>query len=233
MSTAAVVPSPPPQQELQKKATFWVDLARSLQVTTPFEYEMAAEHLKTIKALGDEVDNTFDPIIKKAHEAHAEALAQKRKVRDPLTLAEGIIKSGMGAFTDEEKRKSQEDARLRRQEQERIAAEEREREIIEAETAGVSAEEVKVITEAPLRMAPIVSTPYIPRVSGIAPRENWKYEVTNKLLLDQFIAKNPQFSNLTSPNSAAIGGIVRSLKAATNIPGVKVWSESNISSRRS
>jgi hypothetical protein len=207
--------------------------ARTFQVTDVETYRRAAEQMLVIKALRSEVNEVFDPIIADANRAHKTALAQKAKVDSPLAEAEELYKVKMGAYDDDQRRIQREEERRRRELAERQAAEEREREIEDAEKQGATVDEIKVIAEAPLRVAPVIVTPAVPRVAGISSRENWKWEVEDKLKLDRFIAANPMYSNLTVVNSSAVTNLVRSLKSATKIPGIKVWPESNIAGRRS
>jgi hypothetical protein len=218
---------------LAESADARIEEARAFQVTDSNTYRLAADKLLTIKALRGEVDEAFDPIIADAHRAHKTAIAQKAKVDSPLAEAEELYKIKMGAYDDDQRRIQREEERRRREQAERQAAEDREREIEDAERQGATVEEIKVIVEAPLRVAPVIVTPAVPKVAGISSRENWKWEVDDKQKLDRFIAANPMYSNLTVVNSAAVTNLVRSLKSATKIPGIKVWSESNIAGRRS
>jgi hypothetical protein len=218
---------------LEARASVRIEEARAFQVVDAKTYRVAADQLLAIKALRSEADTIFDPIIAAAHLAHKTALAQKAKVDQPLAEAEDLYKVKIGAYDDDQRRIQREEERRRRELAERQAAEEREREIEQAEAQGATAEEVKVITEAPLRVAPVIVTPAVPKVAGISSRENWKWEVEDKQKLDRFVAANPMYSNLTVANSTAITSLVRSLKSATKIPGIKVWPETGIAGRRS
>jgi hypothetical protein len=217
---------------LTERASARIEEARAFEVTNAERYTRAAEELLAIKALRGEVDAVFDPIIADANKAHKTAIAQKAKVDSPLAEAEALYKSKMAAYEIEQRRLQQEEERRRRQEAERLAAFDREREIEDAEAQGAMAEEVKVMAEAPLEVAPVIVTPAVPRVAGISSSQLWKWEVTDKQKLDRFIASNPLYSNLTVPNAVAIGGMARSLKSAMKIPGIKVWPETNIAGRR-
>jgi hypothetical protein len=219
--------------KLAERANARIEEARSFRITDAKAYQRAAELLLAIKALRSEADQAFDPIIADAHKAHKTALAQKAKVDGPLAEAEVLYKAAMGTYETEQRRLRQAEERRLSEEAESLAAIEREQEIEEAEAAGATAEEVKVMAEAPLQIAPVVVTPNVQRIPGITKRELWKWEVTNKQALDQFIAANPQYSNLTTPNAVAIGGLARSLKSAMKIPGIHVWDAIAVSARRS
>lgn len=225
MSTTA------PEQQLSRQTAYWVEIAEHTEITDHPSYEMAAAHLQAIKALQDEANRTFDPIIQKAHAAHKEALAQKKRVCDPLTQAESLLKRSMGAYIQDQERIRREEERRLREDAEREAAEAREREIEAAEALGASVEEITVIAEAPLRRAPVVMTAPA-KVAGISAREIWKAEVTSLPALIKYVAAHPELQGLLSPNLPAINSLARSLRSALNMPGVRVWSESNIASRR-
>jgi hypothetical protein len=219
--------------QLAERADARIEEARAFQVINPKAYRQAAEKLLEIKALRAEVSAVFDDIIADAHKAHKTALAQKAKVDSPLAEAEELYKVKMGAYDDDQRRIQREEERRGRELAERQAAEEREREIEQAEARGATAEEIQVMTQEPLRVAPVIVTPAVPKVAGISSRETWKWEVEDKQKLDKYIAANPMYSNLTIPNNAAITSLVRSLKSAAKIPGIRVFPETGIAGRRS
>ena len=194
--------------ELSRKTNFWVEVAEHTEIIDHPSYEMAAEHLQAIKALQAEADQTFDPIISKAFAAHKEALAQKKRITDPLTQAEGMLKRIMGAYAHEQAQLRMEEERLLREQAEREAAEEREREIEAAEIAGASVEEVAVIVEAPLLRRPVVMAAP-PRINGVSSREIWKAEVTDLNALVKYIATRPEYLNMLQPNMTAINSLAR------------------------
>lgn len=233
MATVAVVASDDPKAELTQQATNWVSVARTLAVKGAETYRCAAEYLLAIKALRTEADQAFDPIIADANRTHKTAIEQKRKVEGPLMEAERVLKTAMGAYEQEQRRVEETRRRELEEQARREALEQREYEIESAEIEGATREEIKSIAAAPVRVAPVTVPSNVPAVKGIVPRDSWRFEVTNKLALDKFIGTNPQFSNLTMPNSVAIGALVRSLRSAMQIPGIRVWNETNISARKS
>ena len=180
-----------------------------------------ADKLLGIKALRGEANKVFGPIIADAHRAHKTAIAQKAKVDDPLAEAEELYKSKMGAYDDDQRRIQREEER-RRQEQ--------------AERGGRSASAKSKMRKSKARQSTKSKSSrrrracrsggrHARRTEGRRHqlRENWKWEVDDKVKLDRFIAANPMYSNLTFVNSSAVTNLVRSLKSATKIPGIKVW----------
>ena len=221
-----------PGVALERKAMTWPDKARSLKVVDQVTYDCAADALKGIKDLRAELDAAFNPIIKKNREALETAREQKRKAADPLDEAERILKSMRIAYQQEQERVRQiEQARLNREAEERAAAD-RKREIEAAKVAGASRREVKALSEQPVFCAPITVAPAVQQAEGLSQRTVWKAEVQDIGKLVQHCCQNPQFMNLLEPNQVAINAMVRSLKNAAQIPGVRVWSETVESVRR-
>ena len=219
------------RDSLQRKTAFWIDLAEHVDVTDQPSVDMAAGHLQTITDLQREADSVFDPIISKAHQTHKEALAQKKNITAPLDAAEKIIKTKLAAYVQEQQRIQLAEERRLREIAEAEAAGEREREIEQAELLGASADEVAILTEAPLARRPVVVAPTV-KQTGFSARESWKAEVTNLEALVKYVATRPELSNLLAANMPAINALARSMRGALQIPGIKVWNESNIATIR-
>lgn len=227
-----VVTNPSTDVALEKRVDDRVEQARAFRVTDATSYKMAAAALIAIKALRQEVNEAFDSIIADANTAHKNAIAKKKQYAGPLIESEDLYNATMRAYIREQERIVEQEKHLRLSEAESEAAQKRDMEVEQAQFHGASDEELLVLTNAPLTLAPLPVASTIPKVAGIYTRETWKYEVTNKLLLDKFIAANPRFSYLTEPNATAFGALARTSKSATNIPGVRVWPETNIGSRK-
>jgi len=211
------------QTELTERALTVPEQANALIVTTSEQYEAAAEMLLNIKSLQKEINETFDPICKKAFDAHKEAVAQKKKVEAPLIEAERIIKPKMADYIAEQDR-------IKRAEEERLRAiaqkEEEDRRIAEAEQAAAEGkhEEAEAIISEEVYVAPVVVQKTTPNVSGISYRETWDYEIVD-------MSKIPREYWIL--DKVKISGVVRSMKGATNIPGVRVFSNKTVAAGRS
>lgn len=229
MTVATVIQMP----ELLERISTWPARARRAEVVDPDTLAVASEELKVVKALEAEVDNTFDPIIKKQYEAHNETVAQKKRHRLPLEEAESIYKSGIGGYLAEQERKRLEEQRRLEEEARQREAEALEAEIVQAEAEGASQAEVEAIIErGPVPAPPVVLPPVAKPVAGVSTRELWAAEVTDLAALVKYVAVNPQFIGLLSPNLTAINGMARSLKNVMKIPGVRVYSTTSVGARR-
>ena len=209
------------QKEITERALSVPDRAKSIIIKSNDDFVKAGEILTAIKSLRKEIDATFDPIITKAHEAHKEAIAQKKKVDAPLVEAEGIIKPRMAAWNAEQER-------LRREEEERLREiarkEEEERRLKEAIAAEQSGnkDEAEAILETPVQAPPVVVPKTTPKVAGVSFTKQWKFRITDP-------NKIPR--EYLTPDEVKIGGVVRALKDKANIPGVEVFSVDGVSGR--
>lgn len=203
-----------------EKALAFPDQARALRIADAATYQAACDFLKGIKALRTEIAETFEPHIKRAHEAHKALLKEKADAEAPLAEAERIAKSALVVYDQEQERIRREEERrlqaeMRRQEEERRLAE-----AVALEDAGESAE-AEALIEEPVFVPTVAVAPSTPKVAGISYRETWSAKVTDLAKLVKWVAANPQFAGLLSANMPALNGQARSLKAQMQIPGVE------------
>lgn len=99
---------------IEKEAQSALQVARNFKIVNNDQYTTAAERLKGLKGLMKQVADTFGPIITKAHEAHKEAVAQRKRHETPLLEAESIYKRAMLTYTTEQERQRQEQERKAR-----------------------------------------------------------------------------------------------------------------------
>jgi flagellar biosynthesis GTPase FlhF len=209
--------------EVKERALTIIEQANAIVITDNSAYNFAGVLWKNIKDLKDQVNNTFKPIIEKAHAAHKEALAQKAKIFDPLDAASRTVKSAMEKYDREQEAiRKAEEARLaeiaRKEAEERalldaIAAEE------EAKRNGATQEQATAEAEAiiaePVYVPPVVLPRATPKLQG-GPvfQKRWDFEVVNASLIPR---------QYLTVDLVKIRQIVTALKDQTNIPGVKVF----------
>jgi hypothetical protein len=202
-------------QEVTTRALSITEQGRAVIINNSDDYVAAGSLWTTIKGIMKQVDDSFDPIISKAHASHKEAVAQKAKIYDPLKSVYVYVKGVMSAWDVEQERiRKAEETRLRevarKAEEERLLTE-----AIAAESAGEK-EEAAAIMEEPVYVPPIVLQKAVPKVQGMSFRTIWKFRIKDvNAIPRQYMV----------PNEVAIGGVVRSLKASANIPGIEVYEE--------
>jgi len=202
-------------KEVETKAMSIVDQAKAVKVTDTATYTAAGSIWKSIGDMIKEVKDTFDPICEAAHRAHKQAVEKRSKFLDPLTATQKSVKGLMSAYDADQEQIRQEAERelreiARKEEEERQLAE-----ALEAERNG-DKEEMEVILEAPIYVPPVIVPKTTPKLQG-GPvyRTIWQFRITDA-------QKIPRAYLM--PDEVKIGGVVRALKEATNIPGVEAYS---------
>lgn len=224
----SVVLEPAIEGEILSVAT----TAKSFIVRSDEDLQTANDRLRSIKALMKAIDEGFDDVIARAHEAHKAAVAAKKRYYAPLQESEALIKRAMGAYHE---------AVLR--ERERIAREEREREeakareLAKAEALDRAAAESKDRAEAAtlrqmasesigqaaaLESIDTPSIPHRPQVEGTSFVDVWQFEVVDATLIPR---------TYLTVDLPAIGREVRIRKGDTRIPGVRVYATKSVRTR--
>jgi hypothetical protein len=218
-----------PMEEVRQEVMTIPDQAKLILVRDQASMTRASEFFLVIKGLRKKIEDTFGPIISKAFAAHKEAVAQRKKVEEPLVIAENWLNGQMTAYHQEQERirKAEED-RLRKEALEaelKRRQEEEERKMAEAaalEASGAKDEAEQLMNEAiQLKEEPLTiehEEPPTPRVEtkGIAMVTYWKFRITNESLIPR---------SYLVPDEEKIGGVVRAMKDKTNIPGIQAYPE--------
>lgn len=215
--------------EIAAESTTTLTAAQAFRITTADQFIESGDKLKGIKALSKKIDDTFDPHIKRAFEAHRSLVAEKKTHQGPLQTAEALIKRQIMSYQQDEERKRRE---LEAQAQE---AARKEREKLEARAAKAEASGKTEKAEALQMAAASVVTPIIanttPRVSGISTRTTYRAEVVDKMELVKAVAAGTVPLAALDVNTAYLNGQARLNKESLAYPGVKVVQETGIASR--
>ena len=214
-------------QKLSSAVDAWPAMAQALTVVDTVSYQVAADRLLDIKGLRAEIEATFGPIVKKAHEAHKEATGQRKRHEEPLKAAEGIIKARMGGWQRQEEQRAREEAArlaaeaLKRDEEARLVEAEALEAAGEAEAAG------RVLDKPPPAPPPPPPT-RVPQIKGIAGRDIWKVEVVDLMALVKAVAAGTVPLAAVEASGKVLGQQARSLQGEMKWPGVRVYSERSI-----
>lgn len=208
----------PDTKEVDSKALAAVKQAHSIVVQDAAGYEAASTFLIGLKELQKTIAETFDPVIKAAHEAHKAALAAKAKHSKPVEEAERIVKAKLVDYQEREAaRQREEEARLReaalREEQEQLARQ------VEFLIETGRPEEALALMDAPIEAPPVIVPEATPQVKGIVTREVWKFRIKDERLIPR---------EYMIPDMAKIGKVVRATEGKISIPGVEVYKEKEI-----
>lgn len=193
--------------------------ATEMVITDDISLNSANTFLISIKGMRMQINKAFDPIIKKAHDAHKEALATKKQFDHPLVEAELIIKSRISTYVAM--------LALRQREAEELAkkAEEERRQKLEAafkaDDAGDAEKAEDILKDVPPEATKAKYTPQ-PKLEGTSIRKIWKWELMDiKIVPLEYLQLD----------LVRIGREVRLHKEKAEIPGIRVYSEDLISTR--
>ncbi len=215
----------PELEEVSTEALTIQDKAKAVIVKDQESLSIANNMFLGIKAIRKKIADLMNPIIYSAHRSHKMALGKKAELEAPLITAEGWLNGQVTAYHQHiEKLRREEEEKARqaaiKAEMERRKAEEEARikAAAELEAAGAKEEanammqEAVEETEKPLEV--YVPPPETPKVvlTGATVKTTWTFEIVNEAIIPR---------QYLIPDMVKIGGIVRSLKGQTNIPGVK------------
>ena len=188
------------QLQVEGRALSAAEEAKGLTVTDQHSLDRAGGVLAAIKALRAEIAATFGPIIDKAHKAHKEAVAQRKKVESPLIAVEATLKRAVAAYTQEQARKAAE--------VEQVAE--------EMEEAGLG--DLAFREHVPKA-----------RTTGVSTSERWHAEVTDFMGLIRTVATGFTPSEALLPNMPYLNKRAVAEHEKLSIPGVKAVRETSVS----
>lgn len=212
---------------VKAEALTWPERAKALVVSDDATYTTAAETLQAIKALRTRIGETFDPHIKRAHDAHKALLREKQEAEAPLLDAETVIKRTLSDYQvaqerirREEERRLAEEARQREEQRRLEEAAALEREAKSTDDAALL-DEAMALIDTPVASMPVSLPRATPKVSGIVHRDNWTARVTSLIALVRFVAEHPEHVNLLTANQTALNALARAMKQNLAISGVQ------------
>ena len=199
--------------EIESTGVALVKRSREIVVRDAAGYEAAAAFLLVIRGYRDRVAETCDPVVQAALQAHRAAVAQRKTLDAPAEEAERIVKDTRRKWREIVERIAREEADRLQEEVRRRAEDEQLREAAAAEKAGDKAT-AQAILDAPTMVAPVIPASVVPKVAGFSVREDWKWRVVNPALIPR---------EYLIVDSARVGGVVRSMKDQTRIPGIEAY----------
>lgn len=206
-------------QKLEKEVVGFPDQASRIIVCDDKTLKGANDFVVAIKKMRKEVADTFNPIIEKAHKAHKEALAQKKKYEAPLIEAEKTIKLQIASYMSEleRKRREAEEAAKKAEEERQRLEEENLKKAKTLEAAGYYEDAENLKSEIPTP-API-DIPSSPKLEGtsISKIVKWRIKDFSQIPRDYLMI-----------DSAKITKAVKASKGEIRIPGIEVYTEDSV-----
>lgn len=203
-------------EDVEQKSLTIIEQAKAIKVYDADSYILAGNMFKSLSDMLKEIDAAFDENISMWNKGHKAAVAKKKNYYEPVDTGRRAVKKLMSDYDLEQERIRQAEQRrleeiARKEEEER-----RLQEAILAEESGQK-EEAQAILEEPVYVAPVVVAKTTPKMEG-GPvyRTVTKFKITDENLIPrQYLVAD----------LVKIGGVVRALKHAANIPGIQVYDE--------
>jgi hypothetical protein len=206
--------------ELKKESELVIGDAKQIaaSITSDAGLTAAAEFLVKIKGMRKKISDKFSPLTKSAYDTWKKIIALEKELDDPLLQAEStFLKPAMGKYQREQeqiRQKAQDELRLRMQQEEEDV---RMAQAVVQEQMGNKDVAEAIIAE-PVYVAPVI-LPKPEKTDGVSYKTIWRFEIVNEALIPR------QYMMVNQP---AIGAIVRAMKGATSIEGIKVFEETSV-----
>lgn len=218
--------------QVEQRGLALVGEAKALVIHDGGDYQRAGTMLRMVKDYLRKVADLCEPVVAAALAAHRAAVAQRTKLETPAKEAEGILKRAMVGYMEEMDRQQREaqhqaEAKAEAARQLLLAAEE-ERQVMAAMEAEASGHEERAtaILTAPVVLPPVLTPPVVlppkPTAAGVSFREDWDFEVVEAGMVPR---------EYLSVDLVKIRGVVRAMKGATTIPGIRVFSKKVVASK--
>ncbi|MCC6310394.1 MAG: hypothetical protein IT345_05705 [Trueperaceae bacterium] len=196
-------------------------------ITSAAQRAMVGERRVTINQFIKRVKDYFAPMKKAADDAHKVICQREKHTLSPAEADLAAHDRAMRAWDDDQARIA---AEARRRLEDQARKDEEARRLAEAlalEQEAHATGDTALLAEADALIAAPIETPVVivekavPKVAGLSSRETWTFQIVDE-------TKIPR--EFLVPDLTKIRGVVRAMKSATNIPGVRAYAEKSYAS---
>lgn len=220
----------PSQNALKAQADYFVEVANSLVVDSPVQYELAANQFRLVKEKKAQAETQRKAITQPIDAAKKAVMDLFRPYDEVYTSVENILKGKMIKYTQEQERIRLEQQAIANAEAAKERARlEKQAQRIEKKGDEDTAEALRVTAQ--VMVAPVVASA-TPVVKGISTRKTHKAEVVDILAFAQYIIANPQFKHMLQVNQVALNQYATMMKENAQMDGVSFKVEEVLVSRR-
>lgn len=208
------------KQEIETKAVAILTEAQAMVVIDRESYDKANAFSATATSLLWEIDGFCDPNIKRWHEGHKQAIAEKNAMTAPIEQAKRLVDGKMTAWYRAEQAKAE---AARKEAEEKARKEAEEKRLAEAEMlerlgmndAADSALSEPIIVER-------VAAPIVEKADGVFYRDSYSAKVVDLMALVKAVAAGSQPLAYLEANMVALNSAARTQKDTMQIPGIVV-----------
>lgn len=221
----------PAVSNVEQHAIALVDEARAIVIANDAQLQDASRFLRErCKAVQQEISETFDPIVSKAHSAHKEAVAQRDRHLRPVLEAERVVKAAIAAYSREQQDRQRRELLERQREAQVLAERERLERAVTLENQGRQPEALALLDK-PMPTAVVAVPRAVPKMEGTSISTLWSALVVDLAALIQAAAADPQYQNLLLPNQVALNALARAQKDNLRVAGVLAVTADSVRSR--
>lgn len=206
------------KQEVLKEISAVEQMASAIEVHNDEQYKTAGEFLKDLKRRQKEIEKKIEPFWRKSYEAYKEVNAFKSEALNPFKEAEKTTKDKMASYMMEvERRKREEEARIRELAKAEMEAKMREAEeaslIGDDEGAEIARAEASVMESAMSTTVEVAK----PTVGGVGQRKDWEIVSIDPEAVPISVAG----VEIRPVDEKAVIALIRGTKGKVSIPGVR------------
>ena len=224
--------------------------AMQVRVQDAMSYAAAAQMLKILQSARERAFSFLDPIREAIYRAYQVAQKKQKEALDPIDTAITHVKRAMASWQMEEERKRREALaaeQRRADEAARLLQAQQSQQLTMAEVGDAlesgDTERAEALIANPIEaprpyVAPAYVAPTVPKVEGIASRENWKVakEELDVAKLLQAVKDGKievaRAAALVEFNVPALNKMAKAMKSAFDIPGARAFNDAVIASRK-
>jgi hypothetical protein len=218
-------------EEIEALSTDVLQGAAALVVADEDGLKLASFILGGIKGLLDEAEKVFRPNINRWHRGHRAAIEEMNQFIGPLVAAQLQVKGLVGDYhnrlraeADAARRVAEAKARALEEEQRLAAA-------VQLEEAG-HGRAAEVLLEAPAPVArPMISTPPPPKTKGMGTSTRYTAEVVDLEAMVAWVVATRSW-DLIAVNQRVLNKYASAEKDGFDIPGCRLYKDTQVSSRR-
>ena len=211
-------------ETLSSEALTYPAKAKEIKVRDQVSLDAANAFLRGVKGLLAKIAETFDPIVKRAHEAHKQAIEKKKQHEEPLVRAEIIIKAEICRYLMEQVRihREAEEKAKREADAKEKARLQKMQDAIDAENAGKPEEAEKHFEEAIAIEPPKPIIPPAVKAQGTSLRKDLKWRVVDSAAIPR------QFLMV---DRALIEAVFKLQREKMSIPGIETYEKTTVITR--
>ena len=216
-----------PKSKLATEAEGWkLTAALSLEEFTVPALEEANTFLRGIAAMRQKITEFCAPNIKRWHDGHKQAIAERDELLRPVEEAKAILDDKIRKYRAWERAEAQKAQEAAAKAARAEAEAQRKAEAQALRDAGEE-QAAEMVAEAPI-VIPNVRAEAPVKLEGTHIRTNWEAEVTDKMELIVFVAANPVFSHLLDVSMKESNKLAKAQKQNMVIPGLRAVSSETV-----